>query len=120
MNTLQADQLTLLPPSARIRCYAGDDATAAFRFSENGVPMVLGGTFLAQIRTLPESLTPLGAFTIDSSEAAIGKILLTLPSTLAQTLPKNVALVWDLQNTNVGKKTLVRGTITIEPDVSRE
>lgn len=113
--------LSLLPPTARLRAYAGDDSTVSFRFTTNGAGFDVSGTYLAQIRAQPESATVVGSFEVDDSRAPEGILGLLLRQSLAATMPTSTTMVWDLEWTNPdgAKRTLVRGQLVLEPDVSR-
>ena len=103
-----------------IEIYAGDTFEQSFVFQTDGVARDLvtegWGSWLAQIRAAPDSATST-AFTVDSSQANVGRITLKLTATATSTL---AGAVFDLQATKGATvQTFLRGRIVIVKDVSR-
>lgn len=80
---------------------------------------ITGRTYSAQVREKTSSSTPLATFTCAISNAAGGKFICTLSSTITGALnPLNA--VWDLQENNGGVvTTLLAGDVVISRDVTR-
>ena len=103
-----------------LEVYAGDTFEQSFVFQTDGVARNLtteGWTaWTAQIRPTVESATVV-AFTVDSSQAAVGRIVLKLTAGQTTTL---TGAVYDLQATKGSTiQTFLRGSITIVQDVTR-
>lgn len=103
-----------------LEIYAGDTFEQSFVFQTDGVARNLTlegwGDWEAQIRPTIESETEV-AFTVDSSQAAAGRIVLKLDSETTRAL---TGAVYDLQATDGDVvKTFLRGSITIVQDVTR-
>jgi hypothetical protein len=103
-----------------IEIYAGDTFEQSFVFQTDGVArdLVTEGwaSWLAQIRVAPDSATST-AFTIDSTQANVGRITLKLTASATSTLS---GAVFDLQATKGATvQTFLRGSIVIVKDVSR-
>jgi hypothetical protein len=109
------------PPIVPIlKIYAGDTFTQSFVFETDGVPRNLvaegWGSWLAQIRVMPESTTSV-PFVIDTTQASVGRITLSLTAATTATL---VGDVFDLQATRTGEvRTFLQGSLTVSKDVSR-
>jgi len=108
-----------------IELYAGDGASITINATNpNGSAMNLVGTVIAQIREFRTDASPLLAFTIDSSQASVGKLVLTLTGTQTATLVSGnldpFRGFWDVQWTAAGAQplTLMAGTVTCDLDVS--
>ena len=110
----------IFPPTVPIlEVYAGDTFEQSFVFQTDGVPRDLTaegwGSWLAQIRPTVESVDVV-SFTVDSSQAAVGRIVLKL--TAGQTTSLTGA-VYDLQATKGSTiRTFLRGSLTIVKDVT--
>lgn len=104
--------------------YRGDDYSLLLQFWDNSVepPVELdltGRTYVGMVREAPDAPTPT-AFAIDLSEAALGRILLSLSQ--AQTADLPYENWWDLEETVIAtseKHTIIRGKFLVERDVSR-
>jgi hypothetical protein len=107
------------PGKYNITGYRGDTLTLEFTFEdEAGVALALPTTgWAAQIRNLPDAATTIADFTIDSSAAATGVVVASLTGTQTADLSGGV---WDLQQTTGAVvRTYLRGSVTIEGDVTR-
>ena len=99
--------------------YQGDTLQLTFNFTDaNDVPVVLPTTgWRAQIRQTAASETILASFTIDSTDAATGVLVLTLAAAASESLTGGI---WDLESSDGGVvRTYLRGTVRFEVDVTR-
>jgi len=110
-----------IPPTVPIlEVYAGDTFEQSFVFQTDGVPRNLvtegWGSWIAQIRPTVHSVNVV-AFTVDASQASVGRIVLKLTAGVTATL---TGAVYDLQATKGATiQTFLRGSITIVKDVTR-
>jgi hypothetical protein len=121
-------QLSLAPQELDLELYAGDGVALQIVAKDAaGAAVNLTGTITAQIRmTKSAPGSPLLAFTVDSTNAATGILILRL--TGAQTATLIVGLgddgfrgYWDVQWQASGSEptTLLRGIVLCDTDVSR-
>lgn len=117
-----------LPGDRPLELYVGDTRTwRTTVYEDDGTtPMDLTGkTWLAQVRANDgASSTVMATFTVDSTDAATGVLVLTLPAAEAANLVKESEgekkPAWDLQGTEAGEvRTYLRGKVTVRGDVSR-
>jgi len=100
----------------------GDDYTMSLTFYSDAAktsPMNLSGsTFAAQLRTSPDDTAHVD-FSIDTTNAATGVLLLSLTHTQTAALGRLYA--WDLQQTDGSGKvtTLIAGNAAVALDVTR-
>jgi hypothetical protein len=122
-QTTTSSLITTLPAELDMSIYAGDTLTIQFKFTDQASnPVDMSGTWTSSIRNnASDPDPPLASFTLDSSQASTGIINATLSSAASASLPINVPLVWDLeQTTSPGNvRTTHRGTITVTEDVTR-
>lgn len=121
-------QLSLAPQELDLEIYAGDGvALQVVAKNSAGVAINLTGTVKAQIRITKSAPDPPAAvFTVDSTNAATGILILRL--TGAQTLGLVAGLgddgfrgFWDCQWQAAGSEptTLLAGAVVCDTDVSR-
>jgi hypothetical protein len=119
--------LSLAPVELDLKLYAGDGVSFVINATNptTGAALNLTGTVIAQIRqNRTDAGTPLLAFTIDTSQAATGKLTLSLTGAQTATLgsgSNNPWLgSWDVQWTAAGAQpvTLAQGDVACYPDVS--
>lgn len=113
--------IKLLPAKLNISMTRGDDFADEFTIQE-GDPLapvdVSARTYTAQIRTAADETTATASFTVDMTDAATGVIVLRLADTVTDDL--SGPYVWDLQQDSAGVvRTLVAGSFTVVPDVTR-
>lgn len=100
----------------------GDDWRAELTIDDaNGDPLDMTGyTFLAQARTKAKSASVAFSFTVDTTSAASGVLVLEVADTV--TVDVNPGTYeWDLQWTDGDGKirTILRGVVTVLAEVSR-
>lgn len=86
------------------------------------IPLALDAfTYRAQIRRLGRGTPVLAELEVDVTEAAEGRLVLTLDDDQTAELPGD-PLKWDLQETLDGAKptTVLAGIVTVEGDSTRE
>jgi hypothetical protein len=131
----------LLPAVLDIAIYSGDLCEIPFVFNDEGDPLAVppvdpapidmsGFSFAAQIRlTQTDVSAAAGVFSIDTSDAAAGRIVLTLtPAQTVLLIPAAggrtyVEYTWDLQRSATGDandvRTLFAGTVKCYLDRTR-
>lgn len=102
-----------------IKVYKGDTFEQSFVFKTDGVARDLTaegwGSWSSQIRVTPDAATYV-AFTVDSSDAANGRITLRLTATQTNTLTPGE---FDLQATRSAEvQTFMRGSLLVEGDIT--
>jgi hypothetical protein len=116
-----ATRIAALPVEVDLALYKGDDFDMTVTVTDpDGAPSDLGGCqLLAQIRSSPQSDPPVGEFSASLDPADSSIIHLALPHSASVLLPPKA--VYDCQVTDPGGRvsTLVAGTITTVPEVSR-
>ena len=81
---------------------------------------VSGWTFLGNVRRFADQPGALATFVVQSSQAALWLVTLTLADSVTSTLPSHKPLTWDLQRTEAGEiSTLMGGRFIVDKDVSR-
>lgn len=111
-----------LPGVLNLRLYSGDTFTRSLQFTDSdGVAIdITGWTFLAQIREAPNADLVLATFTVTVTDAADGRIDITLSASDVAGLENSRFLSWDLQVTaSSAVRTYVRGSVKVDTDVSR-
>lgn len=118
--------ITYLPQILDLLLYAGDGTSFSLTVTDPAKdPIDLTGTMLAQIRVERDSPDPPSAeFTIDLTDAVLGKAILELSGADTQALVVDDVKfvgVWDLQWTPTAGEpmTLCQGKVECMPDVSR-
>lgn len=103
-----------------IRVGDTESVTVRIKDKTTGNPInVTGRTYASQIRREPLNSTVLASWSIDTTNAATGVLIMTLDKTVTATLPPGNA-TYDLQETNGTKVTSIfGGIITIVSDVTR-
>lgn len=100
----------------------GDDWEMPLSFTDDaGDPMDLTGySFLAQARTRAAASSTAFAFTVDTTDAATGVIVLSVANATTDDVGPG-RYEWDLQWTDPDSKvrTLMRGVITVIAEVAR-
>lgn len=111
------------PARLDLRLYAGDGFNVAFVFTnaETGAPYPLEGEWAAQVRAPASNTTELLAFVVNTTEAATGKVVLTLTGEQTRQLLGVVDASWDLQQTPPAgqPRTWYAGAVTATLDVTR-
>lgn len=107
------------PTECGLQVYRGDTFVQSFTFEDSvtGNPITLDGTWMAQVRQDVNATAPLATFTVDATQAAAGKVLLSLNGLTTTTLTSGV---WDLQRTDANGTvtTWLYGTVSVTPDVT--
>ena len=123
--------VAFLPVALNVTGKAGDRVRWTIAVTDDdGDPVDWSGyAFAAQIRVNPWDASTVTAITIDSTGAAGGILVLTVPAATTTTmLPTSPPLsskswVWDMQRTLIADATDVRtthgGTFTLNMDVTR-
>lgn len=117
---------TGLPGDYPLTVYRGDtkDYTLEFTETTGGAAVNLSGwTWLAEVRSTRDEPDPVTAtFTVDSSDAATGVLVVTLPAVESAKLVTDAGRAtyyWDLQGTDGGVvKTWLTGKVKVTGDVS--
>lgn len=112
--------VALAPSSLELRGYRGDTfrTRLSFRYRD-GTPVVLDGTWIAQLRTTPDAAEVLGVFTVDTVEQTGGIVELSLGTAQTASLPQRS--VWDLQQTpgDGQVRTWLAGTLFLGGEITR-
>lgn len=116
--------LSLTPETQDLVLYAGDGASLRLTVKDkSGQPVDLTGTFAGQVKADRTTDTAIATWTIDSSSAVDGVIVISLSGddTGALTTGHDFVGVWDIQWTPTGGEpiTLLAGKLTCKPDVTR-
>ena len=108
-----------------LELYAGDGASfTVVATNAAGAPLNLTGTFNAALVNNRDDAGPVLTFTIDTTQAAVGKLILSLTGVQTARLKNQTRDpwrgFWDLQwAPTVGQPlTLVQGDVTCDLDVS--
>lgn len=118
---------TGLPGTLNITAYRGDTKAWTVAFADDSTPPtavdVSAWTWLAQVRsTLDEPNSVVATFDVDTTDAATGTLVVTLPATEAAnliTVDGRATYYWDLQGTNgTVVKTWLAGKVKVTGDVS--
>lgn len=115
-----ADAVVDLGPALLdLRAYRSDTFAARFTFRyADGSPVVLNGTWRAQIRADAQADEQLDEFAVDTVQQASGIIAVSLAPAKTAALPQRS--VWDLENVAAaGTRTWFAGTLYIGGDVTR-
>jgi hypothetical protein len=100
----------------------GDDWSTELTVADaGGDPIDMTGyTFLAQARTAPGAATVAFTFTVDTTDAATGILVLTVADTVTDDLEPG-RYFWDLQWTDGAGavRTILAGIVTVLAEVSR-
>lgn len=109
----------LLPGKLNIKVSRGDTDGIPLDITEGGVAADLTGrTYAAQLRRSQSSSTAID-ITVDTTDAATGRLVLRLEPAVTETLSGDYQ--WDLQQTIGGTvRTILAGKWTFAPDVTRE
>lgn len=110
-----------LPGKLNFSMTRGDDFAHQFTIQE-GDPLapvdVSARTYTAQVRAAADSTTVVATFSVDMTSAATGIVILRIADTVTDDL--SGPYVWDLQQDSAGViRTLVGGSFTVVPDVTR-
>jgi hypothetical protein len=115
--------LTVQPTVLDLKLYAGDGFTMRMIFVDkiSGDPWPADGEWLAQVRASPPDTDILTDFTVDTTDAATGIILLSLSGVQTATLAENGQATWDVQQIETGAdpRTWYRGVVRTISDVTR-
>lgn len=114
--------ISVLPAKLNYRITRGDDFADVVTIKEGdpSLPVdVSGRTFTAQLRLTANTADPAVAdFVIDMTNAASGEVGYSLADTVTDDLAGNY--VWDFQQDTAGViRTLMGGSFTVNPDVTR-
>lgn len=106
-----------MPGKCDLSLYRGDDFMQVVELTQGGAPLVLPTVgWTAQARTSPDGEV-VATFAIDSSDGAVGRLVVSLAGTATLTMP--AVSVWDLQCATGGVKTYLAGKVKITKDVTR-
>lgn len=111
----------MTPARRNVAAYRGDTYSHAIDVEDgNGNPVnVSGSTFSAQVRRYPAADTPLATFTVDTSQATTGRVVLGLSAATTAALPVGRHR-WDVQQTTGGVVlTLMAGEFEVTGEVTR-
>lgn len=121
-----ANQIDLRPQALDLSLYAGDGVSLRLICTDgSGAPIDVSGTVKAQIRLdRTNDDPPLVEFTVNSTDAYQGIILLTLTGAQTQQLVDSSGKfsgVWDVQwqASSAQPRTLCQGNVECVADVSR-
>lgn len=108
------------PGTRNLDIYRGDTYFHYITFNDGSAPIDMSaGTWLAQIRPGLRAEV-VATFTVDTTSAATGVIVLRLTPEQTAALTTHSSLNWDLQRTvDDNVETLLAGTVTTRGDVSR-
>lgn len=108
----------VLPGIHDLTLYRGDTWSQVFTFTQGGSPLALPTTgWQAQVRAPDASGAVVGSFTVDSSDAATGVIVLSATAATVAILREGR---YDLQLTEGAVvRTFLRGAVKILRDVTR-
>jgi hypothetical protein len=109
------------PARRDVAAYRGDTYSHVLELEDgNGAALdVSGSTFSAQVRRYPAADTPLASFTVDTSNAATGRVVLGLSAAVTAALPVGKHR-WDVQQTTAGVVlTLAAGEFEVVGEVTR-
>lgn len=115
-----AQRIDAQPIALDLNLYAGDDFSMLLTFTEaNGLPWDASGIWAAQVRATPSSTEILADFTVDMTQAATGKVRLSLTGDQVRTIPTTGSSMWDAERTAGGlTRTFYRGKVTVTQDVT--
>jgi hypothetical protein len=112
-----------LPATVNRHITRGDrDQFLIKRVDQTDTPIdITGRTYRAQIRTTAESPTIVATYQVTVTSAVEGLIEFWLGSATTAALVAGQRYVYDVEETSSprGPDTLIRGTVTVEPDVTR-
>lgn len=118
--------IDIQPPTLDVSFYAGDGFEFTLSCSDGaGNPIDLTGTLMAQIKIARTDSDIVTTFAINNSQAAQGKLVLSLTGQQTQGLvplgKSKFAGVWDLQWTPASSftRTIVQGNVGCTVDVTR-
>jgi hypothetical protein len=122
-----AVKISLVPSELDLALYAGDGVALVFTLNDgDGAPLNLTGAVTAQIRTTKQADVAQADFTADLSQGATGVVTLMLTGQQTADLVEGSSQsqfkgVWDMQWTKNGGEpvTVLQGSITCDPDVTR-
>lgn len=105
--------------------YAGDGFAFALTFTDKatGDPYPVPGEWRAEVRATADATTVLAAFTIDTTNADTGTVVLSLTGAQTQALPcVPFVAAWDVEHTPPGAepRTWYRGVVRTLVDVTRD
>ena len=112
--------LNVRPSLLDFSLYAGDSFAVSFVFTdaETGEPHPLTGTWEAQIRDRGEVVSE---FSVDTTDAATGRLSLSLTGEQTALLALLGTPSWDLQQDfSGGPRTWYRGSVNLTGDVTHE
>lgn len=111
-------------PNRPIRFPRGDSYVHEVRLVDDdgdAIDITSNRSYTAQIRSKPDDTTPVATFSCAITSGSGGKVTMSLSAeTTADMTPGNY--VYDLVETNTAASTvltLMRGTVTVEHDVTR-
>lgn len=122
-----ASPIALQPEILDLTLYAGDGISFKLLCKDSDdAPINITGAVESHVRTDREAVDPLVEFTVGLTEAATGKVLLSLTGEQTQALLAAGAKgkfsgVWDVQWTPTGSepRTLCQGKVDVNADVTR-
>ena len=112
--------ITVRPKTLDFSLYAGDSFAVSFIFTdaETGEPHPLTGTWEAHIRDKGVLVTE---FSVDETDAAEGKLALSLTGEQTTELALLGTPLWDLQQSFAGgPRTWYRGAVNLTGDITHE
>jgi hypothetical protein len=110
-----------VPTPADIVCSQAEDCRQPLLLKAGNYPVdVTGYSYQAQIRASYSDSVPLATFTVDTTGAALGQLVLILPQSVTATLGGKTG-IWDLRQTDLdGNATyMVRGNFKCLYSVTR-
>ena len=119
LSRIAAPVVDLGPGAVDLRAYRGDDFAVRFHFRyADDTPVVLDGTWRAQIRLRHDDPAGLDEFEVDATEQTAGIVWLRLTADQTTTLAQRT--VWDLEDVGgPGTRTWFSGGLYIGSDVTR-
>ena len=115
----RTETISFVPNAVDLALYAGDEVSFTVVVTNpDGTQRDVSGLAIAQIRASRADTDPAATFTVDDTDAATGRLVLTLDpadSAALTTDGKKFTGFWDLQ---VANTTLVQGSVTCWPDVT--
>jgi hypothetical protein len=115
-------KLDVQPMVLDLTLYAGDGFSLLLAFTDElGAPWDASGSWTAQVRATPVSTEVQASFTVDTTEAATGKVRLTLTGEEVRAILTSTGKsVWDVEQIVGGvPRTWYRGDVTVVGDVTR-
>lgn len=105
------------PGTHNLECPQGDELLVTWTFTQGGVPINASGWTVAAATRRTVNDPDVQTFAVDMTQAASGIIVTTLTPT--QTLAMKLGdWRYDVQRTSPNKRTLVRGVLSIDDQIT--